>query len=282
MKIALSTKAREHIVCGAQEIGPISPRIVPFLAPSVQRIRWRGTDLKKTNFLQTSARWCRITRDEHKYRGKQKMKILKITIVTIVVILAVALLTLRATGLEPEYLDLNQLRAHHMIARPGLWLKGELVTTPVTDWSFVQQVSHPGQSLNTVLIETQTPYFIPHSVRTIPTVRNGELFIRSHQDRMDVPFPNDKSWTSNVARDPRVRIKIADKLYEATMVLVSDRAEAIAFLGRKPETVEKGPDGQDHVVGYDHVFRVFQRNIPEYGGEQPTLSSAGLIPEIKP
>jgi hypothetical protein len=210
------------------------------------------------------------------------MKILKITIVTIVVILAVALLTLRATGLEPEYLDLNQLRAHHMIARPGLWLKGELVTTPVTDWSFVQQVSHPGQSLNTVLIETQTPYFIPHSVRTIPTVRNGELFIRSHQDRMDVPFPNDKSWTSNVARDPRVRIKIADKLYEATMVLVSDRAEAIAFLGRKPETVEKGPDGQDHVVGYDHVFRVFQRNIPEYGGEQPTLSSAGLIPEIKP
>src|SRR6202167_4707509 len=202
------------------------------------------------------------------------MKILKIAIVTIVVILAVALLTLRTTGLEPEYLDLNQLRAHHMIARPGLWLKGELVTTPVTDWSFVQQVSHPGQSLNTVLIETRTPYFIPHSVRTIPTVRNGELFIRSHQDRMDVPFPNDKSWTSNVARDPRVRIKIGDKLYDATMVLVADRAEAIAFLGRNPEIVEKGPDGRDHVVGYDHVFRVFQRSIPEYGGEQPTLSSA--------
>jgi hypothetical protein len=210
------------------------------------------------------------------------MKILKVGIVVIVVLLAVTLLTLRMTGLEPEYLDLNQLRAHHMIARPGLWLKGELVTTPVTDWSFVQQVTHPGQSLNTVLVETRTPYFIPHSVRTIPTVRNGELFIRSHQDGMDVPFPNDKSWTSNVARDPRVRIKIGDKLYEATMVLVADRAEAIAFLGRKPETVEKGPDGQDHVVGYDHVFRVFQRNIPEYGGDQPTMSSAGLIPEIKP
>ena len=159
------------------------------------------------------------------------------------------LLTLRVTGLEPEYLDLNQLRAHHMIARPGLWLKGEVVTTPVTDWSFVDKVEHPGRSLNTVLVETRTPYFIPHSVRTMPFVRDGRLYIRSHQDRMDVQFPNDKSWTANVARDPRVRIKIGDKLYEATMVLVADRAQAIALLGRNPETLEKGPDGKDHVVG---------------------------------
>jgi len=210
------------------------------------------------------------------------MKILKVGIIVIVAALAVALVTLRITGLEPEYLDLDQLRAHHMIARPGLWLKGEVVTTPVTDWSFVDQVPHPGRSLNTVLVQTRTPYFIPHSVRTMPTVRNGELFLRSHQDRMDVPFPHDKSWTSNVARDPRVRIKIGDKIYEATLVLVTDRAEATAFFGRNPEVVEKGPDGQDHVVGYDHLFRVFQRNIPEYGGNQPILSSAGLVSENRP
>src|SRR6202162_229319 len=206
------------------------------------------------------------------------MKILKAGIVVIVVILAVTLLTLRVTGLEPEYLDLNQLRAHHMIARPGLWLKGEVVTTPVTDWSFVEQVPHPGHSLNTVLVETRTPYFIPHSVRTVPFVRNGQLYIRSHQDRMDLHFPNDKSLTSNVARDPRVRIKIGDKLYDATMVLVADRAQAIAVLGRNPETLQKGPDGQEHVGGYNHVYRVFQRNIPEYGGNQPSPSSAGLSP----
>ena len=210
------------------------------------------------------------------------MKKLKAGMIVILVILGVALVTLRFTGLEPEYLDLDQLRAHNMIARPGLWLKGEVVSTPVTDWSFVEQVPHPGRSLNTVLIETRTPYFIPHSVRTLATVRNGELFIRSHQDRMEVPFPRDKSWTSNVVRDPRVRIKIGDKLYEATMVLLTDRAEAIAFFGRNPEIVEKGADGQDHIVGYDHVFRVFQRGIPEYGGGQPALSSAGLVPENKP
>jgi len=206
------------------------------------------------------------------------MKALKIGFVTIVVILA-ALVTLRITGLEPEYLDMNQLRAHGMIARPGFWLKGEVVKTPVTDWSFVNDVKHAGQSLNTVLVETRTPYLIPHSVRTIPSVRDGRLYIRSHQDRMDRQFPYDKTWTADVMRDPRVRIKIGDKLYEATMVLVADRAQAIALLGRNPETMEKGPDGQEHVAGYDHVFRVFQRNITEYGGGEPSLSSAGLGPE---
>jgi hypothetical protein len=209
------------------------------------------------------------------------MKTLKVTVVLIVVIAGLALLTFRVTGLEPEYLDLDQLRAHHMIARPGLWLKGEVVTTPIADWSFVDKVEHPGRSINTVLVETRTPYFIPHSVRTMPFVRNGVLYIRSHQDRMDLQFPNDKSWTSNVVRDPRVRIKIGDKLYEATMVLVADRSQAIALLGRNPEVVEKGPDGQDHVVGYDHVFRVFQRNIPEYGGSQPSPSVTGLVPDNK-
>jgi hypothetical protein len=207
------------------------------------------------------------------------MKILKISIALIVIALVLTIFTLRITGLEPEYLDLNDLRAHHMIARPGLWLKGEVVTTPVTDWSFVDKVELPGRSLNTVLVETRTPYFIPHSVRTIPSVRNGQLYIRSHQDRMDVMFPNDKSWTANVARDPRVRIKIGDKLYEATLLLVADRAQAIAIIGRNPETLQKGADGQEHVVGYDHVFRVFQRNIPEYGGDRVSPSSAGLVPE---
>ncbi len=193
------------------------------------------------------------------------MRALKIAVIAIVLILALTLFTVRLTGLEPEYLDLNQLKAHHMIARPGLWLRGDLVTTPVTDWSFVDTVEHPGQSLNTILVETRTPYFIPHSVRTIPMVRNGQLFLRSHQDRMDVQFPNDKSWTSNVVRDPRVRLKIGGKIYEVTLVLVANRAEATALLGANPETREKGSDGQEHVVGYNHVFRVFQRDIPEYG-----------------
>jgi hypothetical protein len=210
------------------------------------------------------------------------MKILKVAkfgIIVIVAVVAVALITLRFTGLEPQYLDLQQLRAHHMIARPGLWLKGQLVTTPVTDWSFVNDQQHPGESLNTILVETRTPYLIPHSVRVIPEVVDGRLYIRSHQSRMDVKFPYDKTWTADVSRDPRVRLKIGGKLYPATVVLVADRAQAIQILGRPPETYQKGPGGQEHVVGYDHVFRVFQREIPEYASNQPVLSSAGLVPQ---
>lgn len=210
------------------------------------------------------------------------MKIVKIGIISIVAVVALALITLRFTGLEPQYLDLQQLRAHHMIARPGLWLKGQLVTTPVTDWSFVNDQKHPGENLNTILVQTRTPYFIPHSVRVIPDVVDGRLYIHSHQSRMDRKFPYDKTWTADVTRDPRVRLKIGDKLYRATMVLLADRSQAIQILGRNPETYQKGPDGQEHVVGYDHVFRVFQRDIPEYDSRQPVLSSAGLVSQACP
>ena len=183
--------------------------------------------------------------------------------------LLVTVFTLRVTGLEPQFLEVKDLRSHHMIARPGLWLRGEVVRTPVRDWSFVNDIPHPGQETNTILVETRTPYFIPHSVRVVPFVRDGQLYIHSFQDRMDLPFPHDKSWTSNVARDPRVRVKIGGKLYEMTLVLIANRAEAAAVLGKSPETMKTEPDGTKRVVGYTHVYRAFQRDIAEFGAIPP-------------
>lgn len=178
--------------------------------------------------------------------------------------LVLTLFTLRLTGLEPDNLDVRELRSHNNIARPGLWLRGEVVTTPVTDWSFVKNLRETtGRS--TIMVETRTPYFIPHSVTTGVRAHNGQLYIQSQQSRMDVPFPKDKAWTANVARDPRVRLNIGGKLYEMTLVLMADRAEVAAVIGRDPETRQKGPDGVERVTGYAHVYRVFQRNISEYG-----------------
>ena len=204
----------------------------------------------------------------------------KISGLILIGILLLILFTLRLTGLEPPELEGEELRAHHDINRPGLWLKGELVTTPVTDWSFVNK---PGaaRGTNTIMVETRTPYFIPHSVRTAALARNGQLYIPSRQgcpialhgdacekyiheyNRMDVAFPKNKFWTSNVGRDPRVRLKIDGKLYDVTLVLVTDRAEATAIFGRDPESREIGPGGQEHIVGYTHIYHVFQRNVPE-------------------
>ena len=81
---------------------------------------------------------------------------------------------------------------------------------------------------------------------------------------MPIPFPHDKTWTRNVARDPRVRLKIAGKIYEATAVLMTDRAEVAEVMGRDPVTVEKDPDGKERVKEVMHYCRVFQRNVPDF------------------
>ena len=65
-------------------------------------------------------------------------------------------------------------------------------------------------------------------------------------------------------------MKIGGKIYEMTVVLVTDRAEV---MGRDPTRKEIGPDGKEQVVEVAHYFRVFQRNVPEYGSLSTVASS---------
>ena len=178
-----------------------------------------------------------------------------------------AFLTLRVVGLEPAYLDpaSEEFARSNRIARPGLWLTGEAVSEEVADWDFANEVNDPIRG-NTIMLETRTWYGIPHSV-TIGVVGRGDrLYIHAHSDenRMRTPFPNDKAWTQNVARDPRVRLKIAGKIYEATVVLMTDRDEVAEVMGRDPVTVEKSSDGRERVTEVMHYWRVFQRNVPDF------------------
>jgi hypothetical protein len=101
-------------------------------------------------------------------------------------------------------------------------------------------------------------------VTTAVRERNGQLYIQSLQIRMDREFPHDKFWTANVARDPRVRLKIGDKIYEMTAVLVPDRAEVQSVIGRNPETRAKGSDGEERVTSLVHLYRLYQRNVGEF------------------
>ena len=209
-------------------------------------------------------------------------KVLKVGGSLLVGVLVLALFTLRLTGLEPAYIDPSseQFAANNRIARPGLWLTGEVVTTPVANWDFVNNIRDPIRK-NTIMIETRTWYGIPHSVTTGVVGRGDKLYVHGHQDekRMAKQFPSDKAWTANVARDPRVRMKIGGKIYEMTLVLITDRAEVAAIMGRDPETREKGPDGQERVKEVMHYWRVFQRNVPEYGsGAKAGTTSAPISP----
>ena len=185
----------------------------------------------------------------------------------VVGVLLLALLTLRLVGLEPAYLDPSgeAFARSNRIARPGLWLKGEVVREAVSDWDFANQLNDPIRG-NTIMLETRTWYGIPHSVTIGVVGRGNRLYIHAHSDenRMRIPFPNDKAWTRNVSRDPRVRLKIAGEIYEATVALMTDRAEVAEVMGRDPVTVERAPDGRERVREVMHYWRVFQRNVPDF------------------
>ena len=177
------------------------------------------------------------------------------------------LLTLRVTGLDPEYMDYTteEYTQRGRMTWPGLWLSGEVVRDPVADWAWVSDVSHP-QRGNTIMLETRTWYGIPYSVTILPTPRGDKLYIggSARDDRLEREFPYYKQWWTNVERDPRVRLKIDGKIYEMTAALVSDPAELAEILGRDPITTTVAEDGTEQIVAKWYYWRVFQRNIAQY------------------
>jgi len=183
-------------------------------------------------------------------------------------LVVVSLLTLRVTGLEPRYIDPSSpaFVESGRTAWPGLWLKGEVVREAVTNWDWANDVSDPIRK-NSIMLETRTWYGIPHSVTISPTARGDKLYIGgSEQDfRLQKTFPDSKAWWANIVRDPRVRMKIDGKIYEMTVSLIADRAEVAQIIGRDPVRKEIDADGKEQITGVRHYWRVYQRNIPEYG-----------------
>lgn len=137
----------------------------------------------------------------------------------ILVCLALLLVVLRITGLNP--IGNTPGPGNY----PGLWLSGKVVTTSVTDWSFATRYQ-------TDKLQTRTWYGIPHSVTTGFVVHDGQLYITS-MFRAGVPFPQGKYWTSNVMRDPHVRLKFGDQLYDCVLSPVIDPGERAAVLGER-------------------------------------------------
>jgi hypothetical protein len=107
----------------------------------------------------------------------------------------------------------------------GFRLSGDLVTTPVTDWSFIDGIQN-------IQVETRTWYLLPHFVRT-DIARSGDqlyLFSEYFAPRAGQPdyrdeFPNARFWNRMVVRDPRVRVKIGDRLFEMRAYPLKDPNE---------------------------------------------------------
>ena len=203
------------------------------------------------------------------------MKLLKIGLLLAVVIIAGTLSVLRLTGLPPGHPSAEDYMTAGRSARPGLWLKGEVVREAVTNWDWVSQFGDAFAE-NGSELETRTWYGIPHSVTVLLVPRGEELYLMSSAQtfRLDKEFPYGKAWWRNVERDPRVRLKIGGKIYEMTVALVRDRAEVARLRGgRDPIVRETDADGKEYIAEEWHYWRVFQRNIPEYGTGLAVLAS---------
>lgn len=157
---------------------------------------------------------------------KKLMKILG----AIVVLIVLLLLVLPITGFEPHG------------RMPGLWLKGDVVTTPVTDWSFTDAVE-------TVKVQTNTRYLLPHSVTTNCVSYNGQLYLTSLY-RAGLTYPQGRGWNTNIARDPHVRIKVGNNLYDRSLSLVTDPAEydGVYQMKRKKYPQQKIPPGAKFMI----------------------------------
>lgn len=133
----------------------------------------------------------------------------------ILLAIILVLVALRVTGFEPKD------------ARPGLWLTGELVTTPVTDWSFTE--AH-----QTIAVQTREWFLplLPHSVTGFCVTYNGQLYLGSLY-RDGSQYPHGRHWNENVASEPRVRLKIGNQLYDRTLVYVTDAAERAGVIAQE-------------------------------------------------
>lgn len=118
--------------------------------------------------------------------------------------------------------------------RPGLRLAGEVVPEPVSDWGF-------SDADELVELESNAPWGLAHSVTVVCASTGADLYVPSVYFEGG-GWPEARRWNRNVVADPRVRIRIAGKLYERKAVLVTnedERAEAFAAFARKYEAWAK-------------------------------------------
>jgi len=153
------------------------------------------------------------------------------------------LLTLRVTGFEPK--ECSNAGVSWRCRVPGLWLRGDLATNPVLDWSFTDKYQ-------TVKVQTRDRLLFPHSITTYCVSCSGQLYLTSVY-RAGLQYPHGRRWNENVARDPHVRIKIGDQLFDRTLVYVTDPEERAAVIRNK---AKKYPEQIIPSTSYINVFRV--------------------------
>lgn len=200
-------------------------------------------------------------------------------IVVLAIVLNFAIMT-SSRALPPNWVSLPRSVVGMYHGDLGFWLTGDLVTTPVSDWSFTDAVP-------TVRIETRTWYLIPHFVRT-DIARNGaQLYLCSEYfapatgkpDLRD-DFPEARFWNRMVVRDPRIRVKIGNRLFAMRAYPLSDPNEMAvasqAFLSKYADLRK-----QESMPESRRPKMYFFRLEPQWNGADtsaPTSQKSGRMP----
>lgn len=93
---------------------------------------------------------------------------------------------------------------------PGGALSGEVVTEPVTDWSFATDW----------FVDLETRPEDPYSVELNYVVKDGQLYVDPAEGRR---------WLDHIRADPRVRVRFGNKIYPLEAVLVGRPGELEGF-----------------------------------------------------
>jgi len=131
--------------------------------------------------------------------------------------------------------------------RPGFGLSGEVAQHPVLDWSFAADAEE-------ILIETTTPYFIPHSVTIWCVTLDKELYVGAYD-------ADTKHWVANVRRDPNVRLKIGNRIYAQKLEPLTDAA-TIAKLDQAYARKYEYADEDSGAEASTAHWRVVERDRP--------------------
>ena len=125
--------------------------------------------------------------------------------------------------------------------RPGTWLRGEVVETPISDWTFSNEHME-------VFLQTHPWYGVPHSVTVVVGTNGDTLFIPSIYFQEPKRYPDGKYWNGIVDTNPDVEIKIGDQLFPRRIRLINDPAEfavALEALASKYDSwrnIQTNPD----------------------------------------
>ena len=93
---------------------------------------------------------------------------------------------------------------------PGGELSGDVVSEPVSDWSFVSDS----------FVHVETRPSDPYSIELNYQVKDGKLYLDPAEGR---------KWLDHIRANPKLRVRFADKIYPVTAVLVGKPGELEGF-----------------------------------------------------